>query len=219
MKRNCPKCNKEILYKRKNGYNLANKHNSSCNDCRMKCLHLSNKVAREKQDYKRNSHIGKCIECGKEFIGPECKKCCSDACSRDHNYYVDDPIVKKARTLGGCITFGKGKTEFLTKLITNSLNKECKYCNNILTINNISLDHIIPFNTISNRKDKQISRELNVRDNLQIICKKCNQRKGNLPENEFIILLDFLKQHPILNDFVLNKLSQSNLFWRSKYRK
>lgn len=54
LKRNCPECGNEIVYKAKSYFNVATKRNSCCSNCKKK-----NKVT----EYKRN-----CPTCGKEIF-------------------------------------------------------------------------------------------------------------------------------------------------------
>lgn len=72
--------------------------------------------------------------------------------------------------------------EELRNLLYNAYGKQCKYCDKILTINTIALDHIVP---ISKGGASNI-------DNLQVICKTSNAIKGSLNEESFKLLLDWL---------------------------
>lgn len=74
----------------------------------------------------------------------------------------------------------------LCQLLYDSYGKKCKYCDNILTINNLVFDHTIPISA-GGSSDK---------DNIQIICKKSNGMKGSLNETNFNILLNWLDTIP-----------------------
>jgi 5-methylcytosine-specific restriction endonuclease McrA len=76
--------------------------------------------------------------------------------------------------------------EELRQLLYDYYGTNCKYCGRVLTINNIVIDHITPLS-------KGGSSNL---DNLQIICKTSNSMKGSLTENNFILLLEWLKSLP-----------------------
>lgn len=76
--------------------------------------------------------------------------------------------------------------EELRQLVYDAYGKKCKYCDNILSINNLVFDHIIP---ISAGGNSNIT-------NLQIICKKSNGMKGSLHEEHFNILLQWLDTVP-----------------------
>ena len=81
--------------------------------------------------------------------------------------------------------------------------KQCKYCNCKLTIKNMVCDHIKP---ISNGG---ISTPIN----LQMICKRCNTRKGHLSHSDFVKLLRWLsKQSDTLRKYVLRKMSKGGKF-------
>ena len=81
--------------------------------------------------------------------------------------------------------------------------RKCRYCGVRLTIKNMVCDHIRP---ISNGGD---STEIN----LQMICKRCNIRKGHLPHSDFIKLLRWLsKQSKVLELYVLRKMSKGRKF-------
>jgi len=45
LKRNCPKCNKEITYSRKDGVVRANKENRLCYECTMSSANIKNKIS------------------------------------------------------------------------------------------------------------------------------------------------------------------------------
>ncbi len=46
LKRNCPECDKELLYTDKSGYNVANKKNGSCKECGQKKTSAKNKKSK-----------------------------------------------------------------------------------------------------------------------------------------------------------------------------
>ena len=49
--------------------------------------------------------------------------------------------------------------------------------------------------------------------NLQMICRRCNIRKGHLPHSDFIKLLRWLsKQSKVLESYVLRKMSKGGKF-------
>ena len=72
--------------------------------------------------------------------------------------------------------------EELRQLMYDSYGKKCKYCDNILTINNFVFDHVVPISTGGTS---------NI-ENIQLICKKSNGMKGSLTEDNFHILLKWL---------------------------
>ena len=74
----------------------------------------------------------------------------------------------------------------LRQLMFDSYGTTCKYCDKILKIDNMVFDHIVP---ISKEGTSNI-------DNLQIICRTSNGMKGSLTEENFGILLEWLKTVP-----------------------
>lgn len=123
------------------------------------------------------------------------------------------PIEKKALALGAKITLGKGKKEFLEKLVRDSIGKHCVYCKDMLVLETLSLDHIKPFGETKLRVNKVYAKALNIQDNLQIICKRCNAMKSNLPHEKFMKLLAFLDTDIVLREYVFKRLAQSNVMW------
>ena len=81
--------------------------------------------------------------------------------------------------------------------------KQCKYCNCKLTIKNMVCDHIKPISNGGNSTPI----------NLQMICKRCNIRKGHLSHSDFVKLLRWLsKQSDTLKAYVLRKMSKGGKF-------
>lgn len=160
-----------------------------------------------------------CKGCGKKkkdgYVSHQsyCNKKCQYAAR------AKDPIRKKAFTMSSFITFGgQGKLDYFDQLLRSKLNTPCRYCGDMLTLENVSLDHIAPFTTTAARKNPAIKRQLDKIQNLQIICRKCNQMKGNLDHRNFIKLLTFLDNNPAISVYVRKKLSQSNIMWTHKRR-
>lgn len=207
--RQCPSCSSTVTYKNLHVCNTAEKLKTPCNSCRMQRLQLSNRQARLSGDYSRSKHQKVCVNCGKTYIGYDVSRYCSRRCNYERRYVKLDPFTKKALTLGACVKFGKGKRAFFESLLRKSLETKCKYCPTVLTLENVSLDHIRPFGSIANRAKPELIKQLNVPENLQIICKPCNSLKGTLSESDFLALLTFLESHPALKEYVLKKLAQS----------
>jgi hypothetical protein len=75
----------------------------------------------------------------------------------------------------------------------------CRYCNYYFTIGDIAVDHAIP---LSRGGDIGL-------DNLEYICKPCNNRKGGMTPSEYLGLLAFLESIPLARIEVLKRLEQS----------
>lgn len=91
----------------------------------------------------------------------------------------------------------------IKKMFYFTYGKSCVYCGKKLHIKNIACDHITPF----------IKGGTTTANNLRLICKSCNARKGPLAENSFISLLLWLdKQDKELKDYVMRKLAKGGRY-------
>ena len=91
----------------------------------------------------------------------------------------------------------------LRELIYSEYGRKCKYCKNTLKVNNMVCDHCIP---LSHGGES-------VKNNLQMICARCNSRKGPLTEKAYGKLLAWLKrQNQNTRDYILRKLARSDVF-------
>lgn len=85
----------------------------------------------------------------------------------------------------------------------SSYGKGCKYCDKQLTFRTIACDHIIPLT-----KGGPSTKE-----NLQLICKTCNTRKGPLNENDFTLLIQLIGDLPEeLSVYVMKKLAKGGRY-------
>ena len=95
------------------------------------------------------------------------------------------------------VEFNISLTEVRT-LLYKSYGRKCSYCNTILLVNNMACDHVHPLSLGGNSTPA----------NLQMICMRCNTRKGPLTDKEFSKILRWLsKQNLALAKYVLRKLS------------
>ena len=93
--------------------------------------------------------------------------------------------------------------EELRKMFYKSYGKGCRYCDKKMTLRNMVCDHIIPLAKNGN----------STVDNLQLICKSCNTRKGPLDEKDFIELMlwvETLKNET--KEYVLRKLAKGGRY-------
>ena len=91
----------------------------------------------------------------------------------------------------------------IRELIYDEYGRRCKYCKNILKVNNMVCDHNIP---LSHGGES-------IRVNLQMICARCNTRKGPLTHKAYSKLLAWLKrQNQNTRDYILRKLARSDVF-------
>ena len=120
-------------------------------------------------------------------------------------------LMKKSSTLRTSLKRRSKEYEVIFKIslkeiseeIHKAYGKKCKYCGDILKVINMVCDHIIP---LSNGGDS-------VKNNLQMICARCNTRKGPLTAKAYIKLLAWLKrQNKNTRDYILRKLARSDVF-------
>jgi 5-methylcytosine-specific restriction protein A len=84
------------------------------------------------------------------------------------------------------------------ELLYKSYGRKCRYCDTNLLVNNMACDHILPLSLGGSSTPI----------NLQMICMRCNTRKGPLTDKEFNKILRWLdKQDKHLQKYVLRKLS------------
>ena len=180
------------------------------------------------QEYKdKRAKDAVCEGCGNAYISyistqRYCKDCQPKIKSIEWERIKNgDLIMYKARTLGANLTLGKGKTDYLYKLLLETIGiKKCVYCNSLITILNVALDHKTPINSNEMRRHKRLFRKelipFNEKSNLQLICKKCNVLKGNMSHEQFTVLLDFLNKDKVLKDILVKRLGQSNFIYSQR---
>ena len=88
--------------------------------------------------------------------------------------------------------------EEVRELLYRAYGRPCHYCDKKLVIDCMVCDHILPLSLGGNSTP----------ENLQMICRRCNTRKGPLTDRNFKKLLKFLdRQTKDLRNYVLRKLS------------
>ena len=91
----------------------------------------------------------------------------------------------------------------LRDMFFNSYGKGCRYCDKKMTLRNMVCDHIIPLAKNGN----------STVDNLQLICKSCNTRKGPLDEEDFIELMSWVETlKNETKEYVLRKLAKGGRY-------
>ena len=91
--------------------------------------------------------------------------------------------------------------EEVRELLYKSYGRTCNYCDVRLLVNNMVCDHIMPLSLGGS----------SVPDNLQMICMRCNTRKGPLTNKNFKKLLKWLKKQDIeLKNYVLKKMASKD---------
>ena len=88
--------------------------------------------------------------------------------------------------------------EEVRELLHQAYGKKCKYCHSRLLISNMVCDHIMPLSMGGS----------SVPANLQMICMRCNTRKGPLTNKNFKRILKWLShQDEDLSKYVLKKMA------------
>ena len=91
----------------------------------------------------------------------------------------------------------------IRQMFYDSYGKGCGYCGKRLTIYTIVCDHIVP---LSKKGESTV-------ENLQLICKQCNARKGPLNEPDFAILIQLVLELPEdIKNYVMKKLAKGSRY-------
>jgi hypothetical protein len=104
------------------------------------------------------------------------------------------------------------------------LGKKINLCNEIIDLENASLDHKIPrtgSKVTKRNKGRQAYtyeeiRKLDDASNLQIICRKCNNYKGEFNSEEYNILLNFLNINTTIKEKLFKRFRTGMLFFKYK---
>jgi len=193
--RDCTRCGKSFLFKPS-----QSKHYSNAGQfCSTKCSHSFTYTCEGCGKTKSDGYVAYQAYCG--------SKC-------QYAAKAKDPIRKKAFTMSSFITFGgKGKLDYFDNLLRSKLGTGCEYCGSTLTMDNVSIDHIEPFTTSEARKNLLIKKQMDRVSNLHIVCRSCNQQKGNLSHDKFVKLNTFLDSDPQIAAYVRKKLAQSTIMF------
>jgi hypothetical protein len=90
----------------------------------------------------------------------------------------------------------------IRNMLYDSYGKTCRYCANRLDVTNMVCDHIQPIS----------SGGPSVPENLQMICKRCNTRKGPLSHDSYKKLIVWLeKQSRDTRNYILRKLASKDV--------
>ena len=120
-------------------------------------------------------------------------------------------LMKKSSTLRSTLKRRSKEYEVIFKislptvreLLLRAYSKPCIYCGDILDVSNMVCDHIVPLS----------SGGPSISNNLEMICKRCNTRKGPLTGREYNLLIEFLDKQPKhVQDYVFRKLASKEVF-------
>ncbi len=145
-----------------------------------------------------------------------------DGMRRDYRKVVDD--------VGAEMLFSLGVFRVAIEQLFDS-GAHCPYCEEMLTIKNISTDHKIPTSRAAEFVDllnkfgiscDSITADAAAFDfaNLQFVCKRCNKRKGDLTFHEYASLVSFIENHfpKKARTYIFTKLSSTPFRWWSKHK-
>lgn len=155
-----------------------------------------------------------CVTCGATLLSPHGnKKYCNYRCKYLSETRDPDPVMVKARTVASSVrsTENGTKKQMIYELLSAAMDKPCVYCGTIITLKNCQLDHKTP---VTGVRGSPLSRDLDRRSNLQIICRRCNIAKADLDDARFRRLLEFLRTDPVLYGVVWRKLGMSGQAWK-----
>lgn len=177
------------------------------------------KSLKEKTEYEKTETL-LCPQCNNAFRSYKGMKAyCSKKCK--HESLKEDRLSHRTWSLGANVKLGKGKKEFMRKMLVKATGKPCPYCKKILDLEDCSLDHKIPIGKAKYRRKKiKYATELakvDTRENLHIVCKECNQLKGKIPHKKYLKLIAFLDKDEELKALVFDRFKKSiGLFMRHK---
>jgi len=170
--------------------------------------------------HEKSRKAKKCINCGNEFRGIKVAKYCSKDCQYQYTYNGPDKVAGKARRIGANLLLGKGKHKWLCEFVRSHIGRPCIYCGEGLDIDNMSLDHKDAYNDNKKRRNKAENRKhreyMDRKENLQLICRKCNSVKGSFDHDEFMALLKIDDDFPGFYEKMSGRLARGNLVWKRR---
>lgn len=108
----------------------------------------------------------------------------------------------KRRSEEAGVTF-KIELKDIKKMFYDSYGEKCKYCEEILNVKTMACDHIIPISKGGESTPK----------NLQIICRRCNTRKGPLDEEDFKKIINWVKRQSMeVTKYLMKKLAKGGKY-------
>src|SRR4030095_6357897 len=103
----------------------------------------------------------------------------------------------------------RNKRGIVQAILEEALGRPCPYCQTVLTLENVGLDHKEPVNS-SHRDRSKIPvaiRAHNDRpENLHMVCRMCNGSKGNFSDLEVRRLLAFSASEPSLGPKLMSRI-------------
>jgi len=128
-----------------------------------------------------------------------------------HSQGVFHRLMKKSSTLRSTLKRRSKEYEVefnislatIRELFLSNYGSPCKYCSSILDVRNMVCDHVVP---LSCGGPSTLS-------NLEMICRRCNTRKGPLTSKEYAEVVNWLSLQPEqVSSYIYRKLSGKEMF-------
>lgn len=129
----------------------------------------------------------------------------------NHAQRIFHRIMKKSSTLRSTLKRRSKEYEVIFKislgeirgLLLRAYGNKCKYCDDVLDVRNMVCDHMVPLSNGGESTPK----------NLEMICKRCNTRKGPLTTKEYVGVVNWLStQKEWVRGYINRKLSGKDVF-------
>ena len=128
-----------------------------------------------------------------------------------HSQGIFHRLMKKSSTLRSTLKRRSKEYEVefnislasIRELFLSNYGSSCKYCTNILIVSNMVCDHVVPLSCGGP----------STLINVEIICRRCNTRKGPLTSNEYQKVVNWLNLQPEqISSYIFRKLSGKEMF-------
>ena len=128
-----------------------------------------------------------------------------------HSQSVFHRLMKKSSSLRSTLKkrSKEYEVEFSISLVTiresflSNYGSSCKYCTSILDVRNMVCDHVVPLSCGGP----------SVIGNLEMICRRCNTRKGPLTSVQYQDVVNWLNLQPEqVSSYIFRKLSGKEMF-------
>lgn len=132
--------------------------------------------------------------------------------------YGHDTIKVVAQRLSANITMGIGKTEWAIDQLLEALVNGCAYCHGRIYLDNGVIDHKDPIGGAVRRQTaaSQAKKYADRKENLHIICQRCNQLKGDFTDEEYRQLITFLAGKEQLEMKLRRRLQMTGNFYKTQ---
>jgi len=129
----------------------------------------------------------------------------------NHAQRIFHRVMKKSSTLRSTLKRRSKEYEVvfdislpeIRRLLLRAYGSKCKYCRDILDVRNMVCDHMVPLSNGGESTTK----------NLEMICKRCNTRKGPLTTKEYQGVVQWLDtQKEWVRGYINRKLAGKDMF-------